>query len=284
MGYLAAAAGLGTMIGGAVLGANAAGMAQKNLLAAAKLPGVNLPARGAEALSSQASLLPTAEGISGGVNTFQNDQLRAILEGSMPGYGARQTQQGQDIMAYLRGEVPSDVQQLLKTQAAEGALARGMPGSSVLSGSLSSNDWLKNLGLTSLGMMNQGMAANNAFRSSTPYIGPMDITAELGPTPTQFDQMEQDRIRREQAILAQEAVLPGSTASAANSMTQMGGMLLGMGTMGMMGGGGGGMSGPSGFGGQNAMGSGGVWSMSPWMSGSGGMQPPASGMAAFGIT
>lgn len=239
MGALAGIAGLGTMIGGAVLSANAAGMAQKNLLAAANLPGVNLPARGAEALASQASLLPTAEGIGTGVNTFQNDQLRAILEGSMPGYSERQSKQGADIMSYLSGDIPEDVKALLKTNAAEGAVARGMPGSSVLSGSLSSNDWLKNLGLTSLGMINSGMAANNAFRSSTPYVGPMDITSELGPTPTQADTLEQQRIARQQQILAQEAVLPGSTASAGNSMTQMGGMLLGGAMMG-------GMAGPGG--------------------------------------
>lgn len=236
MGVLAAA-GIGMMVGGSVMGANSAKMAQKNLLAAANLPGVNLPARGAEALASQQSLLPTAQGIASGVNTFQNDQLRAILEGSMPGYGARQGQQGTDIMAMLRGEVPEDVQQLLKTNAAQGAVARGMPGSSVLSGSLSSNDWLKNLGLTSLGMMNTGMAANNAFTRATPYIAPMDVTAELGPTPTQADTLEAQRLGRQQALLAQEAVMPGQTASAGNSLSQIGGLLAGVGL-------GGGYSGP----------------------------------------
>lgn len=248
MGMYAAAAGLiGEGVAG-VLAANAAGMAQKNLLAAANLPGVNLKARGAEALASQSSLLPTAKGIATDVNSFQNQQLQDILETSMPGYGDRQKQQGNDIMAYLKGEVPEDVQQLLKTQAAEGAVARGMPGSAPLSGSLSSNDWLRNLGLTSLSVMNQGMLANNAFRSSSPYISPMDITSELGPTPTQYDQMEQQRLARQQALLAQEAVMPGSTASAANTISQISGQLLGMGMGGMGGGMGGGAS--SGFGGQ----------------------------------
>lgn len=234
MGMLAGIAGLGTMIGGAVLSANAAGMAQKNLLAAANLPGVNLQARGQEALDSEAKLLPSAEGIATGVNTFQNDQLQKILEGSMPGYGERQTQQGSDIMSYLHGDVPDDVKALLRTNAAEGAVRSGMPGSSVLSGSLTSNDWLKNLGLTSLGMIDKGMAANNAFRTSTPYVAPMDIGSQIGPTATQYDQMEQQRIARQQALLAQEAVLPGSTASAGNSMTQIGGMMMGGGMMGGM--------------------------------------------------
>lgn len=247
MGMYAAAAGLiGEGVAG-FLAANAAGMAQKNLLAAANQPGVNLQPRGQEALDSQASLLPSAEGIASGVNKFQNDQLQQILEGSMPGYGARQAQQGNDIMAYLHGDVPDDVKALLRTNAAEGAVASGMPGSSVLSGSLTSNDWLKNLGLTSLGMIDKGMSANNAFRSSSPYISPMDITAELGPTPTQYDAMEERRIARRQALLAQEAVMPGSTQSAANTISQISGQLLGMGMGGM--GGGGGMGGPSGFGG-----------------------------------
>lgn len=253
MPWLAAAAGIGSMIGGGVLAGNAAKMAQKNMLAAANLPGVNLQDTGTEALSSQQALLSQARSIAGQVNQFQNQQLQNIIESSMPGEMQRRQTQGQDIEAYLRGDVPEDVKNLLKTNAAEAAVARGMPGSSGLSGSLSSNDWLRNLGLTSLGVINTGMAAENAFRSSVPYIGPMDITSELGPTPTQDVQLrEQERLAK-QALLARKAGMPGQTASWANTLSQMGGTLLGAGLAGM-GGGMGGITAPSGFGGANKTG------------------------------
>lgn len=89
---------------------------------------------------------------------LSTDALTAMLERALPGFtNLRDTTTG-ILSDKLQGKVPRDVQQLLERNAAEKGITLGTSGSQ-----FGQFDELRNLGLTSLGIQNEGLAQTSSW-------------------------------------------------------------------------------------------------------------------------
>lgn len=89
---------------------------------------------------------------------LSTDALTAMLERALPGFtNLRDTTTG-ILSDKLQGKIPRDVQQLLERNAAEKGITLGTSGSQ-----FSQYDELRNLGLTSLGIQNEGLAQTSSW-------------------------------------------------------------------------------------------------------------------------
>lgn len=102
------------------------------------------------ALAGSVANLDQAKNYGRGVNKFMVNQYT----GRVPGYKDMSAQSSENIAAALRGEVPQDVIDQLAQSAAERGIMRGVPGSQA-----SNADYLRGLGLTSLGLQKYGEEA-----------------------------------------------------------------------------------------------------------------------------
>jgi hypothetical protein len=96
--------------------------------------------------------LPALEtGLASTVNQFMTGQAIAPYQANLPGYQQNITQRGTNVGSMLRGEVPMDVQRQMLQSGAERGIATGQPGAPNANAA-----WLRALGLTSLGLQQQG--------------------------------------------------------------------------------------------------------------------------------
>jgi hypothetical protein len=105
-------------------------------------------------------------------NSFSTDQLLKQLETMLPGFSNMRDQITGVLGSKLKGEVPRDVQNLLERNAAEKGIAMGTSGSG-----LAQYDELRNLGLTSLGIQNEGLNQASTWIRSMPQAPKMDFTS-----------------------------------------------------------------------------------------------------------
>lgn len=105
-------------------------------------------------------------------NTFSTEQLLKQLEMMLPGFANMRDQITGVLGSKLRGEVPRDVKNLLERNAAEKGIAMGTSGSR-----FNEYDELRNLGLTSLGIQNEGIAQGANWLRSMPQAQKMDFTS-----------------------------------------------------------------------------------------------------------
>lgn len=123
----------------------------------------------ATSLAEYQANLPAAAEFASKFNELSGDQMLAALEKMLPGYAKLRDTGTSLIQSQMRGEVPQDVQNRLERQAAERGVTIGGAGSG-----LAGNDYLRNFGLTSLQLTQQGLnsAAQwmNQAASKTPVF------------------------------------------------------------------------------------------------------------------
>jgi hypothetical protein len=102
-------------------------------------------------------------GIASGVNRFMTQQAQLPFVSNLPLYSQMRGQQSQNIMSMLQGDVPGDVINQIMQQAAERGIATGSPG-----GPGANSAYLKALGLTSLGLQQQGSQLLGGAIEQTP--------------------------------------------------------------------------------------------------------------------
>ncbi len=83
--------------------------------------------------------------------------MQGILGQAIPGYSGLTQGASGIIGSAISGQVPTDVQNLLKQQSAQQSVMSGMPGTSNISGTLGGNRTLRDLGLTSLERQDTGV-------------------------------------------------------------------------------------------------------------------------------
>lgn len=99
--------------------------------------------------------------LTGNVNPFNTQQQLTQLESMIPDYGAQTTKSSQNILQELSGQVPSDViNQIIQSSAERGVITGGGPNANAA--------YLRALGLTSLGMQQQGQKDLSASVARTP--------------------------------------------------------------------------------------------------------------------
>lgn len=179
-------------------------------------------------------------------NDFSTDQLLEQLEAMLPGFANMRDRITGVLDSKLRGEVPRDVQNLLERNAAERGVALGTGGSQ-----FSQFDELRNLGLTSLAIQNEGLGQASSWIRSMPRAPQMDFTSMFF-TPQQrlnFEFQQAQANKPIEWLNHQIDALPSNIERAAAGLLDWvattGTSVASMGIGGAMGGGGGGGSGGS---------------------------------------
>lgn len=221
--------------GGAFLKGRAGDIKKKELSALGDYPGLDTGAITNQSLSDLERFLPRDIALAQDVTQANQDILNDLYEENVPGYSARRQKQGDLIDEFLAGEVPQDVSRAVERNALGRGLTLGIGGSG-LGRSLTARD----LGLTSLGLVGQGMGFANQFTQATPITNPTNPLAFAGPLPNQLAAIRgHERDQRLQIGLSR-AGIEGQTAAWGDYLTQMGGALTGFGLGGGFGGGAGG--------------------------------------------
>lgn len=127
-----------------------------------------------EALAADASALPSILGLAGNINLSNQQNLIQQLRAGLPGYDALTAASSGNIQNLLHGVIPQDVKNLITQNAAERGIATGLYDSPNADASL-----LQALGLTSLGLQQQGEGELTSAIQRTPTVSPMDISKML---------------------------------------------------------------------------------------------------------
>lgn len=102
-------------------------------------------------------------GTAAGINQFMTGQAQAPYLANLPQYAQLTAQASGNILSNLKGEIPADVLAQMQQQAAERGVASGSPGSPNTNAA-----YLKAIGLTSLGLQQQGEASLTGAVNRTP--------------------------------------------------------------------------------------------------------------------
>ena len=121
---------------------------------------VTLQGAQANATSANEANLPGIESLVGTTNQFNASQMTSLLNSVMPGWSGAATQAGKNITSELQGQIPTDVAEQIQSSTAAQALTGGFGGSGLMGNTLA-----KNLGLTSLQLMNQGQSSLQSWSS-----------------------------------------------------------------------------------------------------------------------
>lgn len=125
---------------------------------------------------------------------------------ALPGYQQSLANVGRNVQQMTGGQLPSDVQNTLAQQAAERGVGQG---------SFRNADYLKALGLTSLGMQQQGQSALNAATAALPK------PAFLNPASMFVTPQEQQQAASAQSVY-NAAPVPADAAAAALAAARSG--------------------------------------------------------------
>jgi hypothetical protein len=210
---------------GAGLSASSASKQRKALAKQAKTPFIDPIAYQNQAIQGTLAGLPDFKKISGDVNLFNQQQLLGMQRMAIPGFDAMRDQAGTNILAMLKGELPADVAQAVTRSAAGKAIAGGFGGSQ-LAGSLG----LRDLGITSLQTMQQGLsAAERWIASSTASSVPqLHNLAQMFFTPAQLYQGALQQRGQNMGVGTQAAMAAGGAEGVIGGfLGNLGGMVAG---------------------------------------------------------
>lgn len=215
-------------IGGAALmiGGGAMGAGKK-----VKIPDyqrVDIEGEQKGAIQQNLKSLPQGAELASKTAQADQDTLTAILRRAIPGYDRIIEQQSNIVQQQMRGELPSDVSASVLRSGAARALGTGMRGSQ-----LGRNLTLRDLGLTSMGVQQQGL--NNAMtfiqnQRSTGMVNPMSA-ASMFVSPQQrmaIKERENAALFQRNLMAAQVKAQPDPMMAAlGSSFSNIGGMMLG---------------------------------------------------------
>ncbi len=145
---------------------------------------VDLAQSQTKALAENQAALPAAEALTTTANAFSQDQIAKMLEKYAPGFGANSSQIGKNISSELQGKLPTDVLNTIQQSGAAKALQGGFGGSQ-----FGWNLTAKDLGLTSLQLMQQGQSAAESWTALVDRMfapGQMDVSSMFITPQLQF--------------------------------------------------------------------------------------------------
>lgn len=154
------------------------------------------------AIAGNTANLPGALNLAGQVNTFSNAQAVAPYTANLPGYAGMLAQASGNTGNLLQGQVPTDVWQQMAQGAAERGVGMGSPGSPNANAAM-----LRALGLTSLGLQQQGLGNFQTLMGLTP------VGQQFNPA-SMFVSPEQMQAAQTAANLYKAAPVPADKAAA----------------------------------------------------------------------
>jgi hypothetical protein len=126
---------------------------------------IDLGQQQTKAISENTASLPGLENLATQSNTFSLQQLQSMLTSIIPGYSDITAGVSKDISSMVSGQIPTDVSNQVQDNAAAKSLTGGFGGSG-LSGNLTARD----LGLTSLNLMGEGISSAESWLSTVSSI------------------------------------------------------------------------------------------------------------------
>lgn len=153
--------------------------------------------------------------VAASVNQFQQGQRLEQLDRAVPGTVASFGKAQQQIDQMLSGTVPKDVQDRIQNNMAAQALGAGVAGSQ-----MHGNRFARNLGLTSLDLINQGIGQLlnlTPVVAGTMTVNPMDITENIPNMTDLFNALytqETNRANEFQTVRALNAAKEAASAGA----------------------------------------------------------------------
>lgn len=225
-------------IAGAFMGAESAKRRKKKLEEIAQTPGMDFSAAAGDAVAAGNANLPGAQKFATGVNLGAQGDLTAVLEKAIPGYSPMQASRSQAVQSFLKGEIPADVAQQINRAGASHALEGGYGGTPA-----GRNLVARDLGLTSLNLMDKGLNQAGNLIQSTPLPRMMQANDILNLTASGVGSTRSKERTEKLDMLLGAAQAPTSSDVWAKTLTDMGGQMASSGG----GGGGGGMGGLGGI-------------------------------------
>lgn len=138
-----------------------------------------------QAIAGDIANLPGLQNLAGQINRFNTGEAIAPYIANLPNYQAMVGQSSNNILDLLRGQIPADVMDLLGQQGAERGVMMGSPGSPNTNAAV-----LRNLGLTSLGLQQQGEGELTGAIQRTPVPQLFNVASFLtSPEDQQAAQM-----------------------------------------------------------------------------------------------
>ncbi len=122
-----------------------------------ELPGLTLPEEQQKALDANISAAPKAAELA----RLSQEQIRDMMRFAIPGFDASVKQASGNIFDLLQGKIPGDVAAMTRIGSAGKSLAGGY--ASGRPGSMGSNLEARDLGLTSLGLTQQGLSSMESW-------------------------------------------------------------------------------------------------------------------------
>ena len=212
--------GAGLLIGGTAVSANAAKKKKQGMMNIANTPGLDL----GEQIAESASLAPQTQALEAQRNVFNREQMQAMYEASIPGYGEMQKQRGATALSLLRGELPQDVAEQVARRSAARAVAGGYGGSQA-----GTNLTARDLGRTSLDLMRLGSQEAQGLISGTPVPQPVNMMF----TPADIAGLRSSERTQKLSMQMQAMGMPGPGEIWGKQMQQTGSSVLSMGMSGM---------------------------------------------------
>ena len=121
---------------------------------------INLDQQQTNAIAANQASLPSLEGMASNINLFNQGQLTQLFNNVMPGWSNMSQTATGNIASELQGKVPTDVSNAIQSSDAAQALTGGFGGSG-----LSGNKTARDLGLTSLNLIQQGQSSLQSWTS-----------------------------------------------------------------------------------------------------------------------
>ena len=212
---------------GAAMSANAASNARRQALAAANTPGIDID----EMLRESARLAPESRRLEQERNVYNQQQLQALIEQSIPGFSEAQRVRAQNAAALIRGELPGDEISAAYRSGAGRALEGGYAGSVAMN-----NRILRDLGLKQMQAQQMGSQQLSQILGSTP-LAPV-VSYEYSPQ--QLAALRGQERAQRMAALTGVANMPSASSVLGGALGSLGSGLtnLGFATLGSRGGGG----------------------------------------------
>lgn len=214
--------GLGGSLLGGIFGSNSASKRRRALTEIANTPGLSLGDIYGDSLGAMSEALPQAQGLVSSQNRFNQSELDALLEGSVPGLKGMQSQRAGNTAALLRGELPDDV----ASSVYRGAIGRSLEGG--FGGSQAGRNLVaRDLGRTSLDLMRLGGNELDSSLRSAPLPNILSSQDLLSIGPQQTLGLRSGERSQRISGLQQAAGAPGSTDVWAKILQDLGGNLFG---------------------------------------------------------
>lgn len=221
-------------IAGSFLSGSAADERRRKLKRLAETPGINLEDVYDQTFDVSERMLPRAAGLASEANRYSLDDLLASYETAIPGYGKMRGDRASALSSMIQGDIPDDVANAVYRSSVSRGIGSGFGGGSPFTRNMGARD----LGLTSLDLMERGSSGLESMIRSTPMPRMQQAGDWLNISPLNTLGLRSGERTQRMNLLADAINAPGSKDIWGTQLQQMGGQLMGgfLGGVGGMGG------------------------------------------------